>query len=280
MTPFLSRLSAVAAIALALTIGVAPLAASAEPVPEQPGNLVVNGDGEVTPEPPVWVGGGLERHEYGVDGYPLAVLADRNGPTGAAFAGGVGLLTGDDTFESATQTIDLTPSAAAIDAGRVSALLSAFIGGLDDQGDAATIAVVFADAAGARLAATTLGPNLPGDRGGVSGFGSYARTQAVPVGTRQVVITISVSLEVGSTADGYVDNLTLVLDQTPVVAVPPGPTGGTGAAGSAGAAELALSGSSTEPGLIAASALLVTGLGLILLERRIARRRRPQVPLA
>ena len=200
--------------------------ADADPVVLQPGELVVNGGGEQ----PVTVGwtGGLLRQTHGVGGYPPSIIVGPAGATGATYPGGVALLTGQGGASTASQTIDLAPSAAAIDNGNVDALLSAYIGGYTTQADNARVVYTFRDGAAATLATVTFGPVLPVDRGNVSGFVPFAQTQRLPVGTRDVVIQIVTQRFVAPANDAYIDNVSLVLDAPSPVAAPDSATTGQG----------------------------------------------------
>jgi uncharacterized repeat protein (TIGR01451 family) len=193
--------------------------AHADPVVLQPGELVVNGGAEQAAS--VGWTGVLGRATHGVSSYPTSVIVNSAGATGATFPGGNALFTGDRAASSvATQTINLAPSAAAIDNGHVDASLSAYVGGYAAQRDNATLIYDFEDAAGANLATVSFGPVLVTDRGSVSGFVPFAATQLLPTGTRQVVITIKTQRFTAPANDGYVDNVSLVLDAPSPVASP------------------------------------------------------------
>jgi CshA-type fibril repeat protein len=190
----------------------------ADPVIAQPGELVVNGGGEQ----PVTVGwtGGLGRATHGAGGYPGSVIVGPSGATGATYPGGTALLTGSGGASVATQTIDLSPSAAAIDNGNVDALLSAYLGGYTTQSDNARLSYDFRNQAGVSLDTVVFGPVLPADRNNVSGFVPFAETLRLPAGTRQVVLTITTQRFVAPANDGYIDNVSLILDAPSPVANP------------------------------------------------------------
>ncbi len=193
------------------------MSAAADPVLLQPGELVINGGAEQAS------GGwstGLGRHAHGSGGYPAAVIVDSSGATGATYPGGGYLFSGSGAASTATQTIDLTPSAAAIDNGNVDADLSAYLGGYTDQRDNATLTYTFRDASDTTLATDVFGPVLPADRGNISGFVGFSKTQALPVGTRSVLITISTVRFIAPANDGYIDNVSLILDAPSPVAHP------------------------------------------------------------
>lgn len=227
----LRRLAAVLVAALIVGLGlvVAPLgAADADTVVVQPGDLVVNGGAEQ----PVTVGwtGSLGRATHGSGGYPASIIVNSSGATGATYPGGNALFTGVGAASVASQTIDLSPSAAAIDNGNVDALLSAYVGGYTTQQDNARVSYVFRDAGAATLATVTFGPVMNADRGMVAGFVPFTATQPLPAGTRDVVITITTQRFVAPANDGYVDNVSLILDAPSPVASPDATTTDQGVA--------------------------------------------------
>jgi uncharacterized repeat protein (TIGR01451 family) len=202
-------ISTVAVVIGGLLLGGMP--ANADPVLLQPGELIVNGGAE-QPVSIGWTGTG-SRATHGSGGYPDSVIVNSAGATGATFAGGTALFTGASVATSLlSQTIDLTPSAAAIDNGHVDALVSAYVGGYANQHDDAAVKYNFQNAGGTSLAAVTFGPVLFSDRGNVSGFVPFSQTQLLPVGTRKVVVTITTARVTAPANDGYADNISLVLD--------------------------------------------------------------------
>jgi len=202
-------LSGAAGLLLALTP--TPPVAHADAVLLQPGELVVNGGAELS-STAGWTGGLSWQTHGSSSGYPPSVITGPGGLTGETFDGGNRLFTGTGPSSVATQVIDLAPSSAAIDNGHVDAVMSAYIGGYANQGDNAKVDYAFRDATGTVVASTTFGPVLPGDRGNASGFIGFAETAAVPVGTRSVLVTITSIRFVAPANDGYVDNVSLVLD--------------------------------------------------------------------
>lgn len=192
--------------------------AQADEVRAQPGELVINGGGEQ----PVTVGwqGPLGRATHGASGYPPSNIVNSTGLTGQTFPGGASLLTGSGASSVATQTIDLTPSAAAIDNRNVDALLSVYIGGYAGQQDQARVTYSFYDAAGNNLAETAFGPVTAADRGGVSGFVPFADSIRLPASVRSAVITISTQRFTAPANDAYIDNVSLVLEAPSPTALP------------------------------------------------------------
>ena len=73
---------------------------------------------------------------------------------GAALGGGANFFAGGNTEQSVgAQPVNVTGAAAEIDAGGVSATLSALLGGYSSQEDHATVTATFLDAGGAPLGA-------------------------------------------------------------------------------------------------------------------------------
>jgi hypothetical protein len=177
--------------------------------------LIVNGDGEAaagsTDGKPVPTPGWTSTAEataiqYGAGGYPKAT--DPGPPDrGQNFlAGGA-----NDTTSSLAQTIDVSGCGAAIDGGKVSYTLSGWLGGWEGQDDNAVISVDFQDASGSALGTATLGPVLAADRSNTTEFLQRSTASQVPKGTRTLQVTVVMTRTEGTTNDGYLDDLSLVL---------------------------------------------------------------------
>ncbi|WP_396451318.1 hypothetical protein, partial [Leucobacter aridicollis] len=139
-----------------------------------PGQLVVNGDAEAgTAEG--W-DGPLAVYQHGVGGYPLSLIVDSSGFTGESYDGGEFLFTGVGPYSIATQSIDLTSAAPAIDNAHTRARISAYLGGHYVQSDRPILHYEFFDEAGALLESRQFGPVLPADRGSASGFIRFEET--------------------------------------------------------------------------------------------------------
>jgi hypothetical protein len=181
------------------------------------GNLVVNPGAEdgagaadssaILPLPGWTTGGTLTAVQYGAPAFPTTADATRLGGGRNFFTGGPG---GD--VSTATQVIDVSRAAPEIDAGRVTANLSALLGGYATQDDAATVSAAPAGAA----VAVTLGPVTPADRGGESNLLPRSGSFPVPAGTRALAVTITATRAQGNFNDGYVDNVALSLTGPPV----------------------------------------------------------------
>ena len=204
-----------AALAAALLLA-APAAAE---IPA--GNLVQNpgaeaGEGAadssaLLPLPSWAVEATLTAVQYGAPQFPTTEDASRLGGGRNFFAGGPG-----GEFAVASQTVDVSRAAPEIDAGRVSASLSALIGGFSSQEDNATVSAAPVDATGASTGVTTLGPVTATERGSVTTLQPRSASFAVPAGTRSIRVTITATRTAGSYNDGYADNVSLSLAGPPV----------------------------------------------------------------
>jgi hypothetical protein len=102
-------------------------------------------------------------------------------------------------------------AAAEIDAGKVTATLSALLGGYATQTDHATVTATFLNAAGAPAGAVGLPTVAPAERGSVTALVARSASAPVPAGTRGISVRIDAIRDEGSYNDGYVDNVRLVL---------------------------------------------------------------------
>jgi hypothetical protein len=198
-----------ATLAAALVLA-APAAAT---VP--PGNLVVNPGAEggagaadssaQLPLPGWTVESTFTAVKYGTPAFLTLEDGARLGGGANFFAGGPG-----GAVSAASQTINVSVAAAEIDAGKVTASLSALIGGYDGQDDQATVAATPVNVSGLGLgAATTLGPVTQADRTAITNLLPRSTTFAVPPGTRGITVRITATRSAGSYNDGYVDNVNL-----------------------------------------------------------------------
>ena len=98
-----------------------------------------------------------------------------------------------------------------ISSGKVTYLLSGWLGGYSDQGDNVQVYVTFEGAAGAPLSKVTLGPVTEAQRNGNSELLFRQVTGKVPASTSTVLVKLVMSRTDGSDNDGMADNLSLVL---------------------------------------------------------------------
>jgi hypothetical protein len=199
------------ALLAALAAGLLLAGPAAADIPA--GNLVANPGAEAAagatdadtqlPLPGWTVESSFTAVAYGAPEFPTTDDAARLGGGANFFAGGPG-----GEVAVASQTIDVSRAAAEIDAGGVSATLSALVGGYDGQDDAAEVSATPLNAAGLGLApATALPAVTQADRGGVTSLLPRTAAVAVPAGTRSIRIAIAATRTAGSYNDGYADNV-------------------------------------------------------------------------
>jgi hypothetical protein len=153
--------------------------------------------------PPGWKPAGpFTAVAYGSPGFPVS------GPGKNFFAGGPGA-----SRSSGTQVVDVSSYAAAIDGGGVQATLSGLLGGFETQEDSATVEATFLDQSGAPVSSEELriGPVTTAQRDGVTKLLPKAATAAVPPQTRKVEVVITAERASGFYNDGYVDDVSLIL---------------------------------------------------------------------
>lgn len=179
-------------------------------------NLITNGNAEagpgavddtqVTPLTGWSVSGNLTAVQYETAG--LLSLSDHVPLDHGAnfFAGGP-----NSAVSSATQTIDVSSKSSAIDAAKTAFLLTGYLGGFSTQDDHAVLTATFRDGNGSSLGAATIGPVTAQDRDAVSGIFVRSTSGAVPIGTRSIQVTLTMTRRQGSYNDGYADDLGLYL---------------------------------------------------------------------
>jgi len=103
-------------------------------------------------------------------------------------------------------------------AGTGSALVSVligvsagYLGGWEDQEDAATVDATYLSATGAAVGTLTIGPVTRANRQSLTTLLLRTAPAAVPAGTRAVQITITATRQAGPYNDGYADNVAFTL---------------------------------------------------------------------
>ena len=129
-----------------------------------------------------------------------------------ALGGGVNFFAGGPggALSAATQVVDLSGAAAEIDAGKVTATLSALLGGFATQTDRATVTATFLSPEGNATGSVALPAVSNSDRNSVTKLIARSSSGAVPAGTRQASVRIEATRDEGSYNDGYIDNVSLV----------------------------------------------------------------------
>jgi hypothetical protein len=181
-------------------------------------NLLVNGDAESDTgapsnsqvvKPTGWTTTGeFTAVQYGASGgFP-----DKNSPgpsdRGKNFFGG-----GNVAKSTATQTIDLSSGAQAIDSGGVRFTLAGWLGGYGSQDDNAQATVTFLNAAGSALGVGRIGPVTAANRRSTTGLFKRSATGSVPVHARAARVVVTATRFEGTYNDGYSDDLSLVLNK-------------------------------------------------------------------
>jgi uncharacterized protein (TIGR03437 family) len=138
---------------------------------------------------------------YGIPGCMSSAEGQRVGGGGGYFVGGP-----NNALSTATQTVDVSSFATAIDAGLRVAVLQAQLAGFET--DSATARAEFLNSSGSLLGSLLIGP-VSGGRGS---FQLRTATGAVPVGTRTIRVSLTASRGTNdSYNDGYFDNVFLGL---------------------------------------------------------------------
>ncbi len=190
--------------------------------PPAAGNLLADGGAEspgatgtlvAFPLPTGWTReeGKATAVRYGVSGLPSLLTAPPIRGGNAFLAGGPG--SGDGAL---SQTVDVSASAASIDAGLAGMHLSGLLGGYRTQNDRAQVTATFLDAAGAAIGTPLqIGPVTAADRKNITTLLARSATAKLPAGTRRVRVRFQATADTSATGtydDGYADNLTLTLD--------------------------------------------------------------------
>jgi hypothetical protein len=123
------------------------------------------------------------------------------------FAGGFQAAT-----SKATQAVDASRAATLVDAGRVTATLSAWLSGFLSQPDPGTVEADFMGERGSVLGSVAIGPVTPDERDRDFKFVQKSGEAPVPPGTRTVRVTMTAVQQEGTYADAYFDNLSFSLN--------------------------------------------------------------------
>jgi len=122
------------------------------------------------------------------------------------FAGGQGT-----ALSTATQEVDLSAFASAIDAGAQGFTLSGWIGGFASQNDHCDIDATFLNGAHGTIGGANLGGVFAAQRASATGMLFRTTSGVIPAGTRSVAVAITMTRDSGSYDDGYADDLSFAL---------------------------------------------------------------------
>ncbi|MCE4553639.1 PEP-CTERM sorting domain-containing protein [Pelomonas cellulosilytica] len=125
-----------------------------------------------------------------------------------------------DGLAAGWQLVDLAGQAQAIDAGRVSFNLAAYLGGVGDQEDNPLLYVSFLDGAGVEIGHTELGPIFLDLRDNLTVLGGFRTEGTLPDGTRQLQFTLSMDAPDGDSTGAFADNLSFTLAAAAAVPEP------------------------------------------------------------
>jgi hypothetical protein len=142
--------------------------------------------------------------QYGASAAPVVAPNLGSGPN--FFAGGPNIGTDD-----ATQILDASNLASAIDAGTLRYALSGYFGGYLFQNDNASLFATFFNGSNTSLGTSAVvGGFNSTSRGDISQLLFDSGQGLFPVGTRSVLITLEMTKTEGFYNDGYADNLSFV----------------------------------------------------------------------
>lgn len=122
---------------------------------------------------------------------------------------------------SATQTVDVSSAASAIDGGGVQYDLSGWLGGWTTYAGYAQVSLSFRNSSGSQISTASLPTVTESQRGGKTEFLARSLTGAVPTGTRSILVQLAF-LD-SSSETGYAEHLSLTLNTsvTAPVLTPP-----------------------------------------------------------
>lgn len=212
------RAWAFALISMAAFALATPMGARAQATGQPGGELIFNGDAEADVgaasnseivKPTGWVTTGeFTAVRYGASGgFPDANAPGPDQRGSNFFAGG------NAAVSTATQTIDLAAYGPLIAKGAAHFDLSGWLGGFEAQADAASVRLIFKDAAGAPIPGVAiLAPVGPEHRRRVTGLLRREVTGVVPPRARSAEVSITITRREGTYNDGSVDNLSLVVN--------------------------------------------------------------------
>ncbi len=177
------------------------------------GVLVANVGGFGMYSTPGWtnIAGNFEAETYS-GGTPPNINPASPGPVDRGnllFYGGNAALT------VATQNLNVSDVASAIDAGIARVNLSGFFGGYADQDDNARLSLTFLGSNGNFLGADTIGGVLAADRNNISGLLFRSSSDLLMTGTRTIQATLTFTRFAGTFNNGAADNLDINLNTVP-----------------------------------------------------------------
>jgi hypothetical protein len=129
-----------------------------------------------------------------------------------------GYLAPGRTTSTLTQSVNVAGQRKAIDAGKRSATLAAYLGGISNTKDSMTVVAAFQDANGKRLGFIRIGPvpreewdKVFSNRGHSTALLERKGTKNVPKGTRTILVVLQTIKRDGADSDAIADNISLTL---------------------------------------------------------------------
>ncbi len=126
---------------------------------------------------------------------------------------------GNGATSAISQVLDVSWALGAIDGGYADYDLSGWLGGFSNHDDQALLTATFLDAGATILGSDSIGPVVAADRGNQTGLFLRQSLGTLPVGTRQIRLELAATRFVGTSDDGYADNLLLLLTPEPSTAL-------------------------------------------------------------
>lgn len=178
------------------------------PLAPPPDNVLANPGAESSADSlPGWSGpGSFETAAFGADRYFPGLMVAAALGTGARF-----FAAGTSADSVLMQRIDVAASAASIDSGGASAVLSGLLGGYAGDADEIRLDAIFRDPAGVPLGSLALSGPTPAQRGNATNLLARSAAGAIPQRTRAIDVQLTAHRVAGTYTDGYADNLALTL---------------------------------------------------------------------
>lgn len=200
-----------------MTIALCLALAPAQAAPMLGSNIIVNGDaesglGSLSGNDILAAPGWSTSNNFTVVQYNPSTGFPGPSSPGPANRGSNFFAGGPNTAaSSAVQLVDVSTFAVLIDLGQVLFDLSGYLGGFTSHTDNALLRAEFLNASSAILGSASIGPVTASDRNDVTGLLFRSTSGSLPSGTRVIGLHLDATRLVGAYADGYADNLSLIL---------------------------------------------------------------------
>jgi hypothetical protein len=128
----------------------------------------------------------------------------------------------DRGSSSASQLINVTDLSSIIDQGKGGYNLSAWLGGYVTDQDNVLLNLDFLNKDGLSLGKTSIASPTPEERNNTTGLFFKSTQGILPVGSRQINVTLNMNYVRGRVNDAYADKLSLVVTKVPETSMTPG----------------------------------------------------------